>query len=66
MRELWENTPLTATQVAKKLEVTPNTVIGYADRRGWVSFNKGCIRREAKQNMQQRLDALHVRMDSFL
>lgn len=65
MRGLWECTPLSAAKIAKELGVTRNTVIGRADRRGWISFNKPSWRYEPKTT-NDRLGELNHRMDSLL
>src|SRR5262249_54447842 len=66
IRQLWEETPLTAKQIAERFGLTVNTVIGRARRRGWLSFRPGFERGPAPKTLHDRLDAIHARMDAVL
>lgn len=65
MQGLWECTPLSAASIADELGVTKGTVIGYADRRSWVSFRPGTIK-GPKTTFSQRIDQLNTQMDMLL
>lgn len=65
IRSLWENSPLTAVQIAGLFNITRNVVIGYADRRGWVSFRPGSPR-ISKTTFNTRLNELHAKMDMLV
>lgn len=39
LRHAWEETPMTAEQIARAFETTRGAVIGLATRRGWKSYN---------------------------
>ena len=80
IQDLWENTPLTATQIALRFETTKGRIIGLASRHGWRSYNgpgrpgrnKGPRRNLDSWDSGQprtlidRLTAEHRRMDEQL
>jgi len=76
IQDLWENTPLTATQIALRFETTKGRIIGLANRHGWRSYN-GYGGNRGERNLDswdsaqprtliERLTAEHRRMDEQL
>lgn len=67
IKHLWEDTPKTAKQIAEQFNVSKNSIVGYAQRNNWISYNvasfKPLINSIAKTTMAQRLDALNAAMD---
>lgn len=73
IRDLWENSPLSASQIALRFETTKGTIIGMAARRGWKSHNPGPRHRREALNSpsipattSERLESLHKKMDQIL
>lgn len=70
MRELWEFSPMSASQIGARLRTTKNTVIGQANRKGWVKRGerhpKASARRQEASTIFQRIDALHAKLDAVL
>lgn len=64
MASLWRAAPLTAREIAALLGVTKNVVIGHAHRRDW-GLRRAARAKMAKTTLNERLDALHRRMDEL-
>lgn len=60
IRQAWEETPATATEIAGQFGLTKNAVIGMAARRQWISD------KHPQRTMSQRLDALATMMDAII
>lgn len=63
MRQLWEETSLSAAQIAEALNVTKSTVIGHAHRRAWKPRKPWA---SEPTTIHQRLDAHHAKLDKVL
>ena len=64
MQRLWEQEPdVNSAQIAERLGVTKNVVIGQACRRGWTPRRAPIYE---PTTLPQRLDALHSSMDALL
>ena len=79
MRHLWEQTPMTAREIAALYGTTRNAVIGRAYRRGWRSYNSNITgpggtvlpasearERRPVATTSGRMRALDARMDAVL
>lgn len=77
IRDLWENSPFSASQIALRFETTKSTIIGLAARGKWKSFNKSggqaCSATSLDswdpsqpKTTSERLEALHREMDQLL
>lgn len=64
MQQLWEQAPhLSAARIAERFDVTKNTVIGQARRRGWQPRR---VTGPEPTTTIQRLDAINAKMDALL
>ena len=64
IRDLWENTASSASEIAEKFGTTRNVIVGLAKRRGWNSYNPPS---EASfRTFDDRIGALHLRLDAVL
>lgn len=66
MQRLWEETPLTAVEIAAQFGITRNALIGMASRRGWVSSTVWTGGREKPETVFDRMSRLERRMDEVL
>lgn len=61
MRELWEFSPMSASQIGARFRTTKNSVIGQAHRGGWVKRGE----RHPKASAQAKEAILPARRDKF-
>lgn len=61
MRHLWEQTPMTAREIAALHGTTKNAVIGRAHRRGWLRYGSRPV-----TTMIDRMAALEARLAAVL
>ena len=70
MRELWEFSPMTASQIGARLRTTRNTVIGLAHRNGWEKHGKrhpkASARAKEPSTVFTRCDALDAALEAVL
>lgn len=62
-RRLWDRGELSASEIAKAIGITKNTIIGMAHRGSWV--RRGPYQR-VPTTLFERCDALHARLDAVL
>ena len=67
VRQLWDDTDMTAEQIGVEVGLTRNAVAGLAHRHNWqVRGVLGDRRGVAKTTLQQRMDVLNAMMDRVL
>lgn len=70
MRELWEFSPMSASQIGAEMGVTKNTVIGHVYRKGWRKFGQRHPKANARAlpttTVFTRCDALEAALNAVL
>jgi hypothetical protein len=70
MKELWENSPMSASQIGARYRTTKNSVIGQANRNGWQKRGerhpKASARPQPASTVFTRCDAWNAFMDRVL
>lgn len=70
MRECWEHSPMSASQIGTRFRTNKNVVIGLAHRNGWEKHGKrhpkASARAKEPSTVFTRCDALHAALEAVL